>query len=341
MEIIYKNIDEIKTYGKNPRKNDKAVKYVAESIEQFGFKVPIVIDKNNIVICGHTRLKASKQLGINKIPCIIADDLTDDQIKAFRLADNKVSEQSEWDFDLLNGELSDLIDFDMGAFGFDVSIDIQEEAEESENERLRTDDAYNLQEFDNERTEGFYQMPIIEGIDYLPNDLIGFNYMLSSKEYEKGIHFFIDDYQFERIWNSPQTYIEKMAKFDCVLTPDFSLYTDMPKAMMIWNIYRSRMIGQMCQDMGLKVIPTVSWADADSFAFCFDGLPKKSTLAISTVGIMKSRESQKIFKQGCDEMIKRLQPKKIICYGLVPDYDFGKIEVKYIQNRVTERMENK
>ena len=119
MEIIYKNVDELIPYEKNPRKNSKAVGYVANSISNFGFKQPIVIDSNNIIVCGHTRLLASKKLGIEKVPCIIADDLTDEQIKAFRLADNKVSETAEWDFDLLNEEIDDILSFDMEDFGFE------------------------------------------------------------------------------------------------------------------------------------------------------------------------------------------------------------------------------
>lgn len=118
MEIVEKNIDEIKPYEKNPRKNDEAVKYVMESIKQFGFKVPIVIDKENVIVCGHTRYKASKKLGIEVVPCVIADDLTEEQIKAFRLADNKVSEKADWDFDLLNEEIDDILNIDMQEFGF-------------------------------------------------------------------------------------------------------------------------------------------------------------------------------------------------------------------------------
>lgn len=118
VEIVEKSIDEIKPYEKNPRKNDEAVKYVMESIKQFGFKVPIVIDKDNVIVCGHTRYKASKKLGIEVVPCVIADDLTEEQIKAFRLADNKVSEKAEWDFDLLNEEIDDILNIDMQEFGF-------------------------------------------------------------------------------------------------------------------------------------------------------------------------------------------------------------------------------
>lgn len=91
MDIVLKQITDITPYGKNPRKNDEAVKYVAESIKQFGFKVPIVIDRNGVIVAGHTRYKAAKKLSMTEVPCIVADDLTDDQIKAFRLADNKVA----------------------------------------------------------------------------------------------------------------------------------------------------------------------------------------------------------------------------------------------------------
>lgn len=131
MNVISVKVKDLKPYEKNPRKNDKAVKYVAESIKQFGFKVPIVIDKDNVIIAGHTRYKASKKLGLLEVPCIIADDLTDEQVKAFRLADNKVSEYSEWDYDILNLELSDL-SMNMNDFGFDLDFSIEEEKEPEE-----------------------------------------------------------------------------------------------------------------------------------------------------------------------------------------------------------------
>ena len=133
MNIVTKRIDEIIPYEKNPRKNDEAVKYVAESIKQFGFKVPIVIDKNNVIVAGHTRYKASKKLNLTEVPCIVADDLTDEQIKAYRLADNKVAEKAEWDFALLDAELDELFDFDMTLFGFEDVLE-EEEAKEDDYE---------------------------------------------------------------------------------------------------------------------------------------------------------------------------------------------------------------
>lgn len=134
LEIIYKKINEIIPYKNNPRKNDDAVEDVANSIKEFGFKVPIVIDKNNEIVAGHTRYKASKKLGLEEVPCIIAEDLSEEQIKAFRLADNKVSEKAEWDIDLLNDELGNFETIDMSDFGFDIDLDLNEEQEIVEDE---------------------------------------------------------------------------------------------------------------------------------------------------------------------------------------------------------------
>ena len=110
-------------YEKNPRKNDSAVDAVANSIKQFGFKVPVVIDADNIIVCGHTRFKAAQKLGLESVPCVVADDLSPERIKAFRLADNKTAELADWDDAFLLEELSELADFDidMEDFGFDIS----------------------------------------------------------------------------------------------------------------------------------------------------------------------------------------------------------------------------
>ena len=134
LKIEYFKTEELTPYAKNPRKNDGAVDAVAKSIEKFGFKVPIVIDSENNIICGHTRLKAAKKLKIESVPCVIADDLTEEQIKAFRLADNKVGELAEWDFDLLGEELDGIFDIDMSEFGFELNLDDNEPQEIVEDE---------------------------------------------------------------------------------------------------------------------------------------------------------------------------------------------------------------
>ena len=133
MKIINLKIDVLKPYDKNPRKNKEAVKYVAESIKEFGFKQPIVIDKNNVIVCGHTRLLAAKQLGLKEVPCILADDLTEEQINAYRLVDNKTNEFAEWDNELLKEELFKLPSLNMKLFGFE---------EEQKEEQIAEEDNY-------------------------------------------------------------------------------------------------------------------------------------------------------------------------------------------------------
>lgn len=132
MNIIEKNITEIRPYEKNPRKNDNAVDAVAASIKEFGFRVPVVIDSKGVIVCGHTRYKAAKKLGIDTVPCVVADDLTEEQIKAYRLADNKVAELAEWDVDLLGEELDGIFDIDMSDFGFDMTEEDETEVIEDE-----------------------------------------------------------------------------------------------------------------------------------------------------------------------------------------------------------------
>ena len=119
IEIIYCTMDELLPDPKNPRRNDGAVSAVMESIREFGFRVPIVIDKNFIIRAGHTRYQAAKALNMTKVPCVIASDLTEKQLKAFQLADNKTSELATWDTAMLNLEMTDLAElFDMSLFGF-------------------------------------------------------------------------------------------------------------------------------------------------------------------------------------------------------------------------------
>ncbi len=145
MQVFEKKISELKEYKNNPRKNDKAVEYLKSSIRDFGFKVPIVIDKDDVIVCGHTRLKAAKALKMKTVPCIIADDLTDEQIKAFRLADNQVTGLSTWDNEMLDAELETL-GIDMSAYGFSLGKVLENSSEE-----------INVADFDDEEFE--YECP--------------------------------------------------------------------------------------------------------------------------------------------------------------------------------------
>lgn len=124
MNIVEISVDKIKPYERNPRFNEKAVEKVMASINEFGFQQPLVLDKDNVIIVGHTRYKAALELGLETVPCVIADDLTEEQARAYRLADNKVSESSTWDFEMLDLELADILDIDMEDFGFLGHVEI-------------------------------------------------------------------------------------------------------------------------------------------------------------------------------------------------------------------------
>ena len=142
------------------------------------------------------------------------------------------------------------------------------------------------------------------------------------------------------MWNNPSEYIDVLREYDCILSPDFSLYMDMPMPMKIWNIYRSRQIGQYYQSCGIKVIPTLSWAEKETFEFCFKGIPKGSIVSVSTIGVKRNEEALQIWKDGMDAMIQEIQPSTILVYGGKLEYDYGNIQVLYYENKVTERMIN-
>lgn len=149
---------------------------------------------------------------------------------------------------------------------------------------------------------------------------ISFNYIRSCKDRKgKSCHFFIDDYQFNRLWTDIDRYIPMLRECDYVMTPDFSTYTDFPKAIQIYNHYRKHWVGAYMQEKGIKVIPTISWSDSDSFEWCFDGEPVGGTVSVSSVGCMKRKENKELFLSGYQEMIKRLRPTQIIFYGEIPE----------------------
>lgn len=155
---------------------------------------------------------------------------------------------------------------------------------------------------------------------------IGFNYAKTAKDREKkGVHCFVDDYIFQRLWTNIDRYIPMLSQFRYVMSPDFSTYTDFPKAMQIYNHYRKHWCGAYLQEAGIQVIPTISWSTPDSFEWCFDGEPEGGTVAISSVGCMNGKESKALFLAGYNEMVRRLHPETIIFYGSVPDECMGNI----------------
>lgn len=191
---------------------------------------------------------------------------------------------------------------------------------------------------------GQYGIPVIQAADYKADNWIGFNYAKGCEAPEiHGIHFFLDDYQFIRVWSSPDVYLNMLRKFQAVCTPDFSLYTDFPRAIQIYNHYRKHWLGAYWQMHGIRVIPTICWSDEDSFEWCFDGEPIGSTVAVSSVGTQVNKEAGRLFKAGYEEMLRRLRPKEIIMYGNIPEWCEGNIipvrafQEKFRRQSLTEK----
>lgn len=323
-------IDEIVPYERNARNNAKAIPKVAESIKEFGLRGTIGLESrdNPVIVFGHTRVAACKSLGWDEIPdekIEYCDDLTADQIKAFRIADNKTGDIATYNKAMLREEVRGIKALDMSRFG----VDFKSKALPYGAERLKTDRAYNL-EMVNRGDCGRDGFPSIKGRMSKPAELQGFNYAKSTPADAKadaGCHFFIDDYQFERLWQRPDAYLDVLKPYKCVLTPDFSLYMDMPDAMQQWNRYRSAALGRYWQENGITVVPTLSWAQPSSYGFCFKGLPRHSTVATSTVGVARDEAAQAVWRDGMREAMRRLEPRRVLLYGKDIGFDFGGCEV--------------
>ena len=166
---------------------------------------------------------------------------------------------------------------------------------------------------------GEFDIPRIFPDNPTADNWIGFNYAKGCEEPEKhGVHFFVDDYQFLRVWDRPDTYIPMLRKFQAVCSPDFSMFTDFPKAVNVYNHYRKHWLGAYWQEHGVRVIPTIGWVDEDSFEWCFDGEPIGGTVAVSSVGTQGGAEAKAYFLRGFNEMSRRLNPQTIVFYGTVP-----------------------
>ena len=185
---------------------------------------------------------------------------------------------------------------------------------------------------------GLYQIPEITPVEYDGCDWIGFNYANGAKDREKkGVHFFLDDYQFIRLWTDPDRYTGMLQQFSYVMSPDFSMYTDFPKALQIYNHYRKHWLAAYWQEQGINVIPTICWSDKESFEWCFDGEPTHGVVARSSVGTQNSKERKQKFLDGYMEMVDRLQPTQIIFYGSVPEECKGNIvRVKAFSEKFNE-----
>lgn len=177
-----------------------------------------------------------------------------------------------------------------------------------------------------------YGIPDMLPCEEIPEELVPYGTQVRrsyAQAKEKFIHFFLDDYQFESLWNKPNKTLQPIVNIGYAFSPDFSVFVGYPRALQIYNVYRNRWLGRFWQSHDVEVIPTISWGDRDTYDFCFLGVPKNSVVAISTVGI-NSREKKEVFKQGFEEMIRQLEPKLVLVYGETKPLEFEEYcNVKY------------
>lgn len=190
-----------------------------------------------------------------------------------------------------------------------------------ENYKYRTSDLFLRNQFNG---VGKFDIPEIPKSNFSDDTLenlllIGFDKINTDQSnYERMVHFFLYDYKFENIWKKPDEYVEKLKKYKAVLSPDFSMYIEMNKALQLYNTFRNRWCGAYLASKDIKVIPTVNWVDENTFEFCFDGIPKGSIVAVSTYMVRERNnhaDQKDFFMKGYEEMLRRIEPSKIICYS--------------------------
>ena len=179
---------------------------------------------------------------------------------------------------------------------------------------------------ENAEYAGRLELPCLSTSDMLPNELITFSKAMSKSahNHDKWVMFYEHDRYFERLWHNPKQYLQKLKKYNGVISPDFSLYRNMPLVMQEWNTYRGRALANWMQTNGIEIIPNVRWNDERTYEFCFDGIKRNKTVAVGTHGCIKHATDKAHFKKGLEELIKRLSPQNIIVYGAAPNEVFGK-----------------
>lgn len=332
MEFIKVKIDELKPAEYNPRKaltpKDKEYQEIKKSIQEFGYVDPILINYDGTIIGGHQRYTVLKDLGYTEVE-VTRVNLTKEKEKALNVALNKIT--GRWDSKLLKNLLKDLNEnkFDLSLTGFQpntLQLGIRGDAEHTQKDLVENILHINKALY---AGVGKYDIPEILPVTELPEikEWIGFNYVLSDTNPEgKAVHFFIDDYQFERVWNNPDKYIDKLKRYACVASPDFSPYSDMPLALQLYNHYRKHWVARYWQDRGITVIPTIRASDDDrSLEFFLDGEPEDSIVLMSTMWTGEDDEEEvKDFLSMIDDAI---HPIKYLFYGR---------KLSYLDNGINE-----
>lgn len=209
--------------------------------------------------------------------------------------------------------------------------------------RDRTPRLYNTQLLDCVELDG-EGFPIVGPCGFIPDTMVSFAQACTIRrqwQERTAVHFYLEDYRFERIWNNPERYTPLLREFDAVVQPDFSLYTNYPTPLQRWNKYRSQLLAAYWQAEGLTVIPCMKWAGRDSYGFAFRAQPKGSVYALSAKGTQADATARALFKAGYSEAVKRLEPSTVLLFGDMPECDFGETPViRYVDERLERQREH-
>ena len=192
------------------------------------------------------------------------------------------------------------------------------------NEKFNNYDVFHAFLVENAEFDGYIELPVIKTSDKLPKKVVTFSKAMTKSwtDFDCWVVFYEHDKEFERLWNNPKQYLDKLKKFKGVISPDFSLYRNMPLVMQMWNTYRGRALAVWLQNNDVEIIPNVRFGDERTFSFCFEGIEENKTVAVGTHGCIKRKEDKIFFNIGLAQMVQRLSPKTIIVYGSAPDNIF-------------------
>ena len=386
MKVVMKAIADVLPYGKNPRRNKKAVDAVASSIQQFGWNQPIVVDSEGVIIVGHTRYLAAQKLGLEKVPVVVAKNLTPDKVKAYRIADNKTNELAEWDVSLLSDELKELSEAGWGDFSglafstMEIDALLSPLAEETklsrptvgsalEDEEGDEDEEYEEEEEEEEEPRRYLEEEIeqddepvdadaegsihafnentvfktsnrwgvpelipsmcwdgdIKGVyaiegDISPARIIQWGTIgLDERMRDHVVSFYAHDNRFEAaIWSKAVTSITKFQaiKPAALVMPDFSLWTNDPPLMNLYNVYRNYWCARYWQEAGLKVLPNILILNEQARDYVTLGMPKKLKAAAIQIRTTDGSDYQKkLFLTELNWWCSQIECEKIFVYG--------------------------
>ncbi len=328
LKIEYVSKEQLKPYANNAKVHTTdQIEQIKRSIKEFGFNDPIAVWHDNEIVEGHGRLLAVMEMPeVDKVPIVRLDSLTDEQRKAYTLVHNKLTMDTSFDLDFLEIELSEISEINMEDFGFDLDFEVEEDEPDNflDDVEGRTShlehNVFENQERMQFEQNNYYGIPDLKPTQTCSDQLLRFCDYKDIEDCSQFIaHFYYDDYKFIQAWRHPNQYVDKLKMFKAVIAPDFSLYTDFPRALQILSCYRRNWCGAYWQSLGIDVIPDVVWGDRESYEYCFEGIPMHSVVAVSSVGVTNddswNDKKGDLFRAGYEEMLKRLKPTKIIYYG--------------------------